>query len=141
VLTSEIGDTWIHGVASGSFKTCQVSRSRAAETGLGIAQGKFAVGDLPTLLYWRHLFWRSSTPGAPTLNLVDFDHYTPGDLAPMLDTKTTRSFEFSWQEKRQDLFDGICHLPLPLREQAQTRGQSSNRFRLRSRAVIKWEKK
>ena len=38
----------------------------------------------------------------------------------MLDTKNYKVVQFSWQEKRQDLFAGIATLPSPLREQAQT---------------------
>jgi hypothetical protein len=38
----------------------------------------------------------------------------------MLDTKNYKVVQFSWQEKRQDLFAGIATLPSQLREQAQT---------------------
>ena len=38
----------------------------------------------------------------------------------MIDTKNYKVVQFSWQEKRQDLFAGIATLPSPLREQAQT---------------------
>ena len=37
----------------------------------------------------------------------------------MLNTKNYKVVEFSWQEKRQDLFDGIATLPAPLRNEAQ----------------------
>ena len=38
----------------------------------------------------------------------------------MLDTKNYKVVQFSWQEKREDLFAGIATLPSSLREQAQT---------------------
>ena len=38
----------------------------------------------------------------------------------MLDTKNYKVVEFSWTEKRQDLFDGIAALPAPLRDEAQS---------------------
>src|SRR5258708_22747254 len=44
----------------------------------------------------------------------------PSYLAAMIDTKNYKVVQFSWQEKRQDLFAGIDTLPSPLREQAQT---------------------
>ena len=59
------------------------------------------------------------TWGTDTKTWLDFDHYTPNDLAAMLDTKNYKVVQFSWQEKRQDLFAGIATLPSPLREQAQ----------------------
>src|ERR1035438_6329884 len=37
----------------------------------------------------------------------------------MLETKNYKVVEFSWAEKRQDLFDGIAAVPAPLRQQAQ----------------------
>jgi hypothetical protein len=38
----------------------------------------------------------------------------------MLNTKNYQVVEFSWQEKRQDLFDGIAALAAPLRDEAQS---------------------
>ena len=38
----------------------------------------------------------------------------------MLNTKNYKVVEFSWQEKRQDLFDGIATLPAGLRDEAQS---------------------
>ncbi len=36
----------------------------------------------------------------------------------MLHTKNYEVVQYSWEEKRQDLFDGIATLPAPLRDQA-----------------------
>jgi hypothetical protein len=44
----------------------------------------------------------------------------------MLDTKNYKVVQFSWQEKRQDLLDGIATLPAALREEAQHAIQSLN---------------
>ena len=120
VVTNEIGDTWIHGVASDPLKVAryrEVARLRQN----WLAQGKFAVGDATDIALLRHLLLEiEHTWGTDTKTWLDFDHYTPKDLAPMLDTKNYKVVEFSWQEKRQDLYAGISALPSALREQAQT---------------------
>jgi hypothetical protein len=120
VLEGEIGDTWIHGVASDPLKLAryrEVARLRQA----WLAQGKFAVGDATDIALLRHLLLEvEHTWGTDTKTWLDFDHYIPNDLAAMLDTKNYKVVQFSWQEKRQDLFSAIATLPSPLREQAQT---------------------
>jgi hypothetical protein len=120
VFASEIGDTWIHGVASDPLKLAryrEVARLRQD----WLAQGNFAVGDATDIALLRHLLLEvEHTWGTDTKTWLDFDHYVPSDLAAMLDTKNYKVVQFSWQEKRQDLFAGIGALPSPLREQAQT---------------------
>ena len=119
VVTNEIGDTWIHGIASDPLKVAryrEVARLRQA----WLKEGKFAVGDATDLSLLRHLLLEvEHTWGTDTKTWLDFDHYTPGDLAAMLPTKNYQVVQFSWQEKRQNLFAGIAALPSPLREQAQ----------------------
>ena len=120
VLTSEIGDTWIHGVASDPLKLARYREVARLRQGW-LAQGKFAVGDATDVALLRHLLLEvEHTWGTDTKTWLDFDHYTPSDLAPMLETKNYKVVQFSWQEKREDLFAGIATLPAPLREQAET---------------------
>src|SRR5712692_8024376 len=120
VLTSEIGDTWIHGVASDPLKLARYREVARLRQGW-LAQGKFAVGDATDVALLRHLLLEvEHTWGTDTKTWLDFDHYIPSDLVAMLDTKNYKVVQFSWQEKRQDLFAGIATLPSPLREQAQT---------------------
>jgi hypothetical protein len=118
VVTSEVGDTWIHGVASDPLKLAryrEVARLRQR----WLAKRKFAVGDATDVALLRHLLLSvEHTWGTDTKTWLDFDHYTPTDLATMLDTKNYKVVEFSWQEKRQELFAGIDTLPTALREQA-----------------------
>jgi hypothetical protein len=120
VVTGEIGDTWIHGIASDPLKVAryrEVARLRQA----WLMEGKFTVGDVTDVALLRSVLLEvEHTWGTDTKTWLDFDHYTPADLAAMLDTKNYKVVQFSWQEKRQDLFDGIAALPSPLREQAQT---------------------
>jgi hypothetical protein len=119
VVTKEIGDSWIHGIASDPLKVAryrEVVRLRQA----WIAQGKFRMGDAVDVQLLRHVLLEAEhTWGTDTKTWLDFDHYTPQDLAPMLDTKNYKVVEFSWEEKRRDLFDGIAALPEPLRGQAE----------------------
>ena len=120
VLTSEIGDTWIHGIASDPLKVAryrEVARLRQD----WLAHGKFSVGDATDISLLRHLLLEvEHTWGTDTKTWLDFDHYVPNDLAAMINSKNYKVVQFSWQEKRDDLFAGIAALPSPLREQAQT---------------------
>ncbi|HEX4486721.1 MAG TPA: DUF5054 domain-containing protein [Terriglobales bacterium] len=120
VLTGEIGDTWIHGVASDPLKLARY-REVARLRQMWVEQGKFAMGDVTDIALLRRLLLEvEHTWGTDTKTWLDFDHYKPSDLTPMLDTKNYKVVQFSWQEKRDDLFAGIATLPSPLREQAQT---------------------
>jgi len=119
VVTSEIGDTWIHGVASDPLKLARY-RELARLRQDWIAQGKFAIGDATDVALLRHVLLEvEHTWGTDTKTWLDFDHYKPRDLAAMLDTPNYKVVEFSWEEKRQNLFTGIAALPLPLRDEAQ----------------------
>jgi Domain of unknown function (DUF5054) len=119
-VKQEIGDTWIHGVASDPLKLAryrEVARLRQA----WLAQQKLHAGDPTDLALLRHLLLEvEHTWGTDTKTWLDFDHYTPHDLAEMLHTKNYEVVQYSWAEKRQDLFDGIAALPVPLRDQART---------------------
>jgi hypothetical protein len=120
VITEEIGDSWIHGIASDPLKVAryrEVMRLRRS----WIARGKFQSGDATDLALLRKVLLEAEhTWGTDTKTWLDFDHYTPRDLATMLDTKNYKVVEYSWAEKRQDLLDGLATLPAPLRTEAQT---------------------
>ncbi len=119
VVSEEIGDSWIHGIASDPLKVAryrEVMRLRRS----WIAGGKFQCGDATDLALLRKVLLEAEhTWGTDTKTWLDFDHYTPRDLAAMLDTKNYKVVEYSWTEKRQDLFDGLATLPAPLREESQ----------------------
>jgi hypothetical protein len=120
VETREIGDTWIYGVASDPLKVARY-RELCRQRQAWISENKFQSGDAIDVALLRHLLLEAEhTWGTDTKTWLDFDHYTPQDLAAMLNTKNYKVVEFSWQEKRQDLFDGIAALPAPLRDEAQT---------------------
>jgi len=121
VVTQEIGDTWIYGVPSDPVKVAryrEVSRLRRE----WIAQGQFRAGDAADLgLLRRLLLVPEHTWGVDTKRLGDYDHYTPKDLAEVLDKPNFRVMETSWAEKRNDINEAISNLPEPLRTQAVER--------------------
>jgi hypothetical protein len=119
VVTQEIGDTWIYGVASDPVKVAryrEVARLRRS----WIARGQFQPGDATDVALLRSILLEPEhTWGTDTKTWLDFENYLPADLAKMLDTKNYEVVEFSWEEKRKDLFDGVTTLPPSLRDEAQ----------------------
>lgn len=120
IVTQEIGDTWIYGVASDPLKVAryrEVARLRRQ----WIAQGAFAVGDATDVALLRKVILEPEhTWGTDTKTWLDFDHYKPAELAQVMNTKNYGVVRFSWEEKRQDLFDGVATLPAALRQQAES---------------------
>ena len=118
VITQEIGDTWIHGIASDPLKVAryrEVARLRLA----WLKQGKFQSGDPTDLALLRHILLEPEhTWGTDTKTWLDFDHLTPKDLALAIYSRNYSVAQFSWDEKRQDLTDGLATLPKPLHVQA-----------------------
>ena len=110
VVTQEIGDTWIYGVPSDPLKVArylEVARLREAS---GSERASFKRATPATWLSWRSFLLEvEHTWGTDTKTWLDFDHYTPHDLAAMLDQPKYKVVLSSWQEKRQDLMDADCH--------------------------------
>ncbi|HEY3937316.1 MAG TPA: DUF5054 domain-containing protein [Bryobacteraceae bacterium] len=121
IVTQEIGDTWIYGVPSDPVKVAhyrEVVRLRRD----WIAAGKWKVGDARDLMLLRRLTLAAEhTWGTDTKTWLDFDHYTPHDLAQMLDRPNYRTVTGSWVEKRNDIEQGVASLPADLREEAKQR--------------------
>ncbi len=118
VVTQEMGDTWIHGVASDPLKIAQFREiQRLRES--WIAAGSLKAGDGTDLALLRRLLLAPEhTWGADTKTWLDFDNLTPADLGRMLETKNYKVVQFSWAEKRQDLLDAVATLPATMRNQA-----------------------
>ena len=121
VFTQEIGDTWIHGVASDPTKLAryrELLRLRAE----WIKNGTLITGDAQDLAFLeRFSLAAEHTWGTDTKTWLDFDHYTPSALAGMLDNPKYRTVTGSWVEKRKDIDDGVAALPATLRSQAEAR--------------------
>ena len=121
VITEEVGDTWIYGVASDPLKLAryrEVSRLREG----WIQQGKLEAGGAVDLAMLRHLLLEPEhTWGVDVKKWLDYEYYTPQQLASMLHTKNYEVVQYSWEEKRKDLLDGIATLPPVLRREAEER--------------------
>ena len=121
LVTQEIGDTWITGVASDPLKVArylEVSRLRKE----WIANGKIQVGDATDRVFLSSFLLEAEhTWGADIKTWLDFDHYTPAELAQVIDTPKYKVVLNSWNEKRQDLLDAVATLPAPLRVEADAR--------------------
>ena len=101
VVTSEIGDTWVHGVASDPSKTAAFRETCRRRRGW-IADGRASEDD-PAL-------WRASTElllvAEHTWGLdqkahwPDTEHWSEQQLASVRPRQATRRFEWSWSEQR-----------------------------------------
>lgn len=124
VFTEEIGDTWIYGAASDPLKVARY-RELARLRVEWIASRKLKAGDDADLAFLSNFLLEvEHTWGTDTKTWLDFDHYTPRDLASMLEQPKYKVVQYSWQEKRNDLFDAVAALPAPLRAEANERLRS-----------------
>ena len=110
-MTQEIGDTWIYGVPSDPVKVAryrEVVRLRNS----WINSGEFKAGDATDIALLRRFGLAAEhTWGTDTKTWLDFDHYTPHDLALVLDQPKYKTVQKSWVEKRDDIDQGIAALP------------------------------
>lgn len=119
VITSELGDSWIHGIGSDAVKMSQLremSRLRQSWIQCGrIREGSdldMAVG-VPLLVACEHT-WGLDVKS----HLQAWDVYTPQALQKARTSEPFRRMEASWQEKRGLIQKGVDFLPEPLRSQA-----------------------
>ncbi len=121
VVTQEIGDTWIYGTPSDPVKVAryrEVVRLRRS----WIDGGEFKAGDATDIAFLRRFGLAAEhTWGTDTKTWLDFDHYTPHDLALMLGQPKYKTVQKSWVEKRDDIDQGIAALPPKLHAQAVRR--------------------
>jgi hypothetical protein len=121
VFTQEIGDTWIYGVPSDPVKVARYREVARLRRGW-IAAGQLKVADPVDIAFLRRFALAAEhTWGTDTKTWLDFDHYTPDDLAQMLDQPKYKVVTKSWAEKRGDIDQGVSSLPPKLRQQAMGR--------------------
>lgn len=121
VVTQEIGDTWIYGVASDPVKLARI-RELVRLRSEWVAQGKLKVADRADLAFLSKFSLAvEHTWGTDTKTWLDFNHYTPDDLASMLPDANYRTVTGSWVEKRADIDDAVAILPGELRGEAEKR--------------------
>jgi hypothetical protein len=121
VITQEIGDTWIYGVASDPVKVARYRELlRLREEWIG--RGKLVPGDKTDLAFLRRFALAAEhTWGTDTKTWLDFNHYTPDALASVLNTPRYKVVTGSWVEKRNDIAEGAASLPPDLRSEAGQR--------------------
>jgi hypothetical protein len=121
VLTQEIGDTWIYGVASDPVKLGRIRELvRLREEWIG--RKKLNAADEVDLAFLKKFALAvEHTWGTDTKTWLDFEHYTPDALASMLDDAKYKTVSGSWQEKRDDIDAAVAALPETLRDEALKR--------------------
>ena len=118
VVTQEIGDTWIYGVASDPLKVARF-RELLRLRRRWIQSGNFQIGDSTDLALLQNAALAAEhTWGTDTKTWLDFGHYTPKALLAMLASPNYRTVTSSWAEKRADIDSGVAALPLKLRSHA-----------------------
>ena len=124
VVESEIGDTWIYGVASDPVKVSRY-REMARLREEWIAAGRLQVGDATDRqLLQRLLLAAEHTWGTDTKTYLDTEHYRHDDLLRVLDQPGYKVMQASWREKRADIDEGVAALPAAMQKEALGRLQS-----------------
>ena len=117
VVTEEIGDTWIYGVASDPVKVARY-REAGRRREAWLAANRFQAGDATDRrLLAKLLLAPEHTWGTDTKSYLDNDHYRPADLKKVLGTPNYQVMEVSWQEKRDDISAAIESLPPAMRQE------------------------
>ncbi len=124
VVTDEIGDTWIYGVPSDPPKVARYREAARLRSEWIAAKQLEIGGGIDRALLRRMTLSVEHTWGTDTKRYLDQDHYTPSDLESVINQPGYRTMEASWQEKRDDLNDGIGRLPAPMRAAMEQRLES-----------------
>lgn len=120
IFKQEIGDTWIHGIASDPPKLTEFREfTRLREQWLGDGTLK-AGSDADRGFLRRFLLGAEHTGGLDTKIWIDYDHYRPADLRKAKESLLHgyAEMETSWQEKRDDLRVGLAALSAAQQRQA-----------------------
>lgn len=114
VLTSELGDTWIHGVGSDPLKIAQFREMSRYRNEL-LKNKVFHFGDttdiavgIPLLMVAEHTWGLDVKTW-----LKDWDIYKQEDFLAVRSTAKYKYMEESWDEKRQYVRDAISRFPQP----------------------------
>ena len=140
IVTQEIGDTWVYGIASDPVKVARY-REMARLRQEWLEQRRFRVGDSTDLALLRRLaLCAEHTWGVDTKRLKDYQHYKPQDLQAARNLPEFRVAETSWAEKRKNIDDSIASLPEPWQAEAHhrlTRWSPSNRSAAASKSITR----
>lgn len=120
VVTSEIGDTWIHGVGTDPKKTAQFHElSRLREQ--WIAQGKLEEAGADDMKFGEQLLLLAEHTWGMDLkmHLRDWRRYGPRAFANARTEINFLKLEKSWQEQRAYMITALELLPSALKAEAQ----------------------
>lgn len=121
IVTEEIGDTWIYGAASDPVKVARYREILRLRRGW-IDGGRWELGSAADVAFLRRFTLAvEHTWGTDTKTWLDFEHYTPRDLAQMLNQPNYRTVTRSWNEKRDDIQQAVDSLPAALRSETVQR--------------------
>lgn len=124
IITQEIGDTWIYGAASDPLKVARY-REIARLRNEWISAKKLPIGGaIDQQLLRRLALAPEHTWGTDTKRYIDHEHYSPKALAEYINKPNYQIMVRSWQEKRDDINEGVANLPSTLRAEADARLQS-----------------
>lgn len=114
VVTSELGDTWIHGVGSDPLKIAQFREISRFRNEL-LKNKVFNFGDSTDITFGIPLLMAAEhTWGLDVKTwLKDWDIYKPEDFLAARSQPKYKLMEESWNEKRRYIHVGIAQLPQP----------------------------
>ncbi len=125
VVTRELGDTWIHGVASDPLKVAQfreISRLRLRwlnEKTLTFGDAADLAFGIPLLTVAEHT-WGLDVK----TSLADYHIYKPADFQAARSKPNFKRMEQSWQEKREYIRASMARLPKEKAEEARRQLES-----------------
>ncbi len=116
LVTSEIGDSWSHGVGSdprkvADFRELQRLRRQWIESGRANASDPALARFSQSLMCVAEHTWGMDIK----MHLNDYEHYTPSDLRSARSQANFQTFESSWAEQRAYLTQAVAalsHSPL-----------------------------
>ena len=122
VVTSEIGDTWIHGAGTDPSKVSrfrELSRLRSE----WLERGLFKAGSDVDLAFGERLLLVAEHTWGMDIktHLHDEKVWSPRQLKNALNKPNFRAVANSWREQRAYLDEALVKLPAPLRAEAKSR--------------------
>jgi hypothetical protein len=121
VVTQEIGDTWIYGAPSDPYKISRYREIARLRTEWVFAGKLSSGGSVDQQLLRRLALAPEHTWGTDTKRYIDHEHYSPKELTEYISKPNYQVMVRSWQEKRDDIDQGVASLPAPLRAEAEAR--------------------
>ncbi|MBC2595586.1 DUF5054 domain-containing protein [Ruficoccus amylovorans] len=119
VVTSEIGDTWIHGIGTDPQKTARF-RMLCALRRKWIASGQLAEGGDVDLGFGEQLLLTAEHTWGMDLktHLKNWRDYSPAAFEKAREAANFKKVERSWREQRAYLIAALRTLPADLRKEA-----------------------